>query len=165
MGPANYIRLGILGAVLIGAFLAGGKMRQAQWDRAENEALKLQQVYRQNAEEERDLLNSQVFELQISLENEELKAARLNDELQIAINREPVVTTISVSTSDDGPVVQCNIPDVGVHYRLFNCAINNSCETLSPSGETNLSDGTVPSSDSFTFVDGVYGRIDKDFSF
>ena len=165
MEIGNWIRLGILGVILAGTFSAGSKFKQAQWDRAENEALKLQQVYRQNAEKERDLLNSQVFELQISLEDEELKAARLNDALQIEINHLPVVTTVTVETSDGCPVVQCNIPNAGSHYRLFNCAINNSCETLPATSETNLSDGLMSRSDFFAQMDGIYGFVDKDFSF
>jgi len=165
MAMGNYIRLGVLGLILILTFLAGSKMKQAQWDRAKVKALELHQQLKDQSEAERKALNEQVFELQISLENEELKATRLNDELQIAINREPVVTTISVSTSDDCPVVKCNIPDVGIHYRLFNCAISNSCETLPDASETNLSNDPVPIANSFTLMDGVYGRIIRDFSF
>ena len=164
-----YAKYGIAAAVVLIIFFAGFKQGsarvQSRWDKSENAALTQQQNLRIQAEKERDLANSILLDKQIALENAELEAQRFNDELQIAINREPVVTTVSVSTSDDCPVVQCNIPDAGSHFRLFNCAINNSCETLSPADQASLSDGTMPRPDSLASMDGIYGSVIKDFTF
>ncbi len=165
MGLANWVRLAGLGILLTIAFATGSNLKQAKWDRAVVEALELQDELNDQSDAERKVLNDQVFELQVDLADAELEAERLNDDLQIEINREPVVTTISVSTSDNCPVVQCNIPDVRAHFRLFNCAISNSCKTLPDAGEASISDGAVSRSDSFTFVDGVYGRDNQDRSF
>ena len=167
MFPAG--RFIILGAIIVAIFTAGilyGRSQiQSRWDKAENAALTQQQALRIQAEKERDLVNSILLDKQIALEQAELEAQRFNDELQIAINREPVVTTVSVSTSDDCPVVRCNIPDAGSHYRLFNCAINNSCEAVPITDQASLSDGTLPRPDTLADMDGIYGSIIQKWSF
>ena len=167
--PVPWVRIGALVVflTLFGTFMykSGAKSVQADWDKDKINALEVQQQLKEQSEAERKVLNKQVFELQVELESEESKAARINDELQIAINREPVVTTVSVSAGDGCPVVDINIPDVVNHFRLFNCAISNSCETLPDAGEANISDGAVQGADSFTFVDGIYGRDNQDRPF
>jgi hypothetical protein len=170
MGFITWIRWGVLGAIIIGLFASGYKTGagriQAKWDRAEKTALEAQIRLREIAEDERDVANALTMEKQIELEDAELNAARLNDELQERINREKMVATISVSSGDSCAVVQCNIPDVSQHFRLFNCGISNTaCETLPDADKTDISDGPVSTTDTLTFMDGVYGRIDKDYSF
>ncbi len=160
MELVHLLRLGILGAAIAAVFAAGfstgGNRVQAKWDKAENLALKQQVLLVQQAEEERDFANSRLFENQLSLEDAELKAERLNDDLQTEINR-AVVTTISVST-DNCPAVTFTV-DPAVHFRLFNCAINNSCEAVPPADQTNTD--FVPRAGVLTLVDGIYGRNNR----
>jgi len=168
--PIPWGRIGILVAVIVAVFAWGwnwgGDAKQAEWDRAENVALEDQRRLREIAEDERDVANDLMLEKQIALEGAELYSARLEDELQIAITRESSVTTISVSTPGGCPVVQCNLPDVGSFFRLYNCGTNNeSCETIPASDETSLGNGSNSRTNGFTFVDGVYGRDHKNRPF
>jgi len=127
MGGLNPVGIAVLVAALLGGFWAGNSLKQAQWDRAENKALELQAELRRQSDEERKVLNEMNLALQVGLEESQREAEQFNEELQNEINREPVTTTFTVTTSDNCPVVQCNIPDARSHYRMFNCAINNAC--------------------------------------
>jgi len=120
-------------AGLLGWWLGSG-MKQAQWDRSENEALREQIALRIEAEEDRDISSAKTREASIKLSEAEDEAVRLSDELQTEINKAPVVRTVRITTPADCPVVECDVPDAGLHFRLFNCGINNSCEAVSDAG-------------------------------
>ena len=160
MGGLNPVGVAVLVVALLGGFWAGSSLKQAQWDRAENKALELQAELRQQSDEERKVLNEQNLALQVGLEESQRKAEQFNEELQNEINRIPVTTTFTVTTAVNCPVVQCNIPDAREHYRLFNCAINNACETLPDASKTDLGNVRLSRSDFFAGMDGGSGPDD-----
>jgi len=156
MDPVQWIRLAGLAAMLAIAFAGGSNLKQAEWDRAENLALKQQATLKAQAENERDLANDLLLEGQVALEDAERKSERLNDALQIAINTEHLVETVVLAGPDNCPILQCLIPDIGTYFRLFNCGISNtSCETLPVADQA--PSAAVSGTNSFTLVDGVYG--------
>ncbi len=169
--PVPWIRIGslVVFLTLFGTFMykSGAKSVQADWDHAENVALEAQIRLREIAEDERDVANGLALESQIKLEGEELNSARLKDELQVHINREKLTTTFSVSAKKDGcPVVVCNLPDVNQFFRLYNCGTHNeSCETVPDADIPDISDGRNTGANGFTFLDGYYGRDNRDRSF
>ena len=165
MGGLNPVGIAVLIAALLGGAWAGSSLKQAQWDRAENKALKVQQELLRQSEEERNKLNDEVLESQLRLEHAEHKVEVMSEEIQNAINREPVVTTVTVETSKDCPVVKCNIPDAAQHYRLFNCGINNSCETVPAAGKAGRGDAAVPQTSIFTSLDEINGLDEQSQSF
>ena len=129
-----WLKIGALvGSIAVGWWLGSG-MKQAQWDRAENKALQAQIALRIDAEAERDLSTANTREALLRLSEAEDESVRLSDELQSEINKAPVIQTVRIETTADCPVVDCAVPDVGVHFRLFNCGINNSCEAVSDAG-------------------------------
>ena len=149
MGSLNPLGIVALIGLFGFGFWSGSCTIQAQWDRAQNKALEKQQELEAQSESERRALNAQVMELTLNLESAALEAARLSEDIQNAINRAPVVRTIEVAG-------ECHVPDSREHYRLFNCAIRNSCKALPDAGEADLRDATVPGSDSITGLDGVH---------
>ena len=157
MGGLNPVGVAVLVVALLGGFWAGSSLKQAQWDRAENKALELQAELRRQSDEELKVLNELNLALQVGLEESQRKAEQFNEELQNEINREPVTTTFTVTTSDECPVVQCNIPDARQHYRLFNCAINNACETLSDASDADIGNVRLSRSDFTAGLDGGSG--------
>lgn len=127
-----YLKIGALvGAISVGWWL-GSSMKQAQWDRAENKAVKAQIRLTQEAIDERDTLSAVVRKAALALSEAEDDAVRLADELQTEINKGPVIQTVEIKVPANGPTVSCAIPDARVHYRLFNCGINNSCQAVLP---------------------------------
>jgi len=163
----NWVRVGALVAVVVAIFFAGDRQGsnrvQAQWVKADNLALKQHILLRQQAESERDLLNEQVFELQTFLDYEELKAEGFENALQIAIAAERLVQTVVLPAPDGCPAVQCAVLDSRRHFRLWNCAINNSCETLPPADET--ASNPMPGAGTSSLVAGGYGLIRLDHAF
>ncbi|KKK89924.1 hypothetical protein LCGC14_2728210, partial [marine sediment metagenome] len=154
-GGLNPIGIAVLALAAIGGFWAGSSLKQAAWDRAENKALVLQQELDQQSEDERKALNKQVLGLQIDLEQAERNTERMSDEIQDAINRAAVVTTFSPAVPKDCPAVRCNIVDAAKHYRLFNDAINNTLEEVSPTGSTRLGNASLPRAVPASGVDGA----------
>ena len=159
-GGLNPIGIAVLVAVAAGGFWTGSSLKQASWDRATNKALVLQQELNQQSEDERKALNKQVMGLQIDLEQAERNTERMSDEIQDAINRAAVVTTFTPAVPAACPVV-----DAVQHYRLFNCAINNSCQTISPTGETRLGDARLQRTDFTAGMDGTSRPYDRSRAF
>lgn len=138
-----WLKIGALvGSIGIGWWLGSG-MKQAQWDRAENKALNAQIALRIDAEQERDVSTAKTRKALLRLSEAETESVRLSDELQTEINRAPVVRTVRIETPADCPVVECAVPDVSLHFRLFNCGINNSCEAVPDAGIPDHGDGGV----------------------
>jgi len=164
-GGLNPIGIAVLALAAIGGFWAGSSLKQAAWDRAENKALVLQQELDQQSEDERKALNKQVLGLQIDLEQAERNTERMSDEIQDAINRAAVVTTFTPAVPAACPVVRCPVVDAVQHYRLFNCAINNSCQTISPTGETRLGDARLQRTDFTAGMDGTSRPYDRSRAF
>ena len=164
-GGLNPIGIAVLALASIGGFWAGSSLKQAAWDRAENKALVLQQELDQQSEDERKALNKQVLGLQIDLEQAERNTERMSDEIQDAINRAAVVTTFSPAVPKDCPAVRCNIVDAAKHYRLFNDAINNTLEEVSPTGSTRLSNASLPRAVPASGVDGASRPYDQSRAF
>ena len=154
-GGLNPIGIAVLVAVAAGGFWTGSSLKQASWDRATNKALVLQQELNQQSEDERKALNKQVMGLQIDLEQAERNTERMSDEIQDAINRAAVVTTFSPAVPAACPAVRCPVVDAARHYRLFNAAISNSLGEVSPSGETRLSNASLPGAVPASGMDGT----------
>ena len=165
MGFLETYKIAVLVAVLLVGFWAGSSLKQAAWDRAENKALVLQQELNQQSEDERKALNKQVLGLQIDLEQAERNTERMSDEIQDAINRAAVVTTFTPAVPAACPAVRCPVVDTTQHYRLFNCAINNSCQTISPTGETRLGDARLQRTDFTAGMDGTSRPYDQSRAF
>ncbi len=162
-GGLNPIGIAVLVAVAAGSFWAGSALKQAEWTEDKNAALELQAELNQQSEDERKALNEQVMELQIELDQEERNSERMKDEIQDAINRATVVKPAPGKAPRGCPV--CNIVDTTEHYRLFNCAINNSCQTISPTGETRFGDASLPRTVPASGVDGASRPYDQSRAF
>ena len=164
-GGLNPIGIAVLVAVAAGSFWAGSALKQAEWTEDKNAALELQAELNQQSEDERKALNKQVLGLQIDLEQAERNTERMSDEIQDAINRAAVVTTFTPAVPAACPAVRCPVVDTTQHYRLFNCAINNSCQTISPTGETRLGDARLQRTDFTAGMDGTSRPYDRSRAF
>ncbi len=154
----------LVGMLLVGVWV-GSALKQAAWDRADKAALVLQAELDAQSDAERQVLNEFNLQLQLDLEQAERNTERMSNEIQDAINRASVVKTFTVKTPQDCPVLRCNIVDTAEHYRLFNCAVRNSCQTVSPSGVTRLSDASLRRASSVAGVDGAGRYYNEDRSF
>ena len=130
MNPFRVAGLVGLALLLTGSFALGMKLKQAQWDKTENERLRIltEQLAAEQAKVDR--ANDILAEAQLRLAVSETEAAELNDRLQEAINQEPVTRTVRVEVPGECPDVSIVLPDAGQHYRLFNCGITGDCDAL-----------------------------------
>ena len=164
MGFLQTYKIAVLVAVAAGSFWAGSALKQADWTEDKNASLELQAALTAQSDAERKILNELNLQLQLDLEQAERNTERMSDEIQDAINRAAVVTTFTPAVPAACPAVQCPVVDTAEHYRLYNCAVRNSCQTVSPSGATRLSDASLPGSDSVAEVDGRSGPYYEDGS-
>ncbi len=156
MRGLNPIGIAVIVVVAAGSFWTGSALKQSAWNEAENAALKLQVELDQRSEDERRELNEKNLLLQLDLEEANRNTERMSDEIQDAINRASVVRTVIVKAPKGGPVV-CPVVDAAEHYRLFNCAVRNSCQTVSPTGSTRFGDAGLPRPGTAPGVDGTSG--------
>ena len=155
MRGLNPIGIAVIVVIAAGSFWAGSALKQAEWTEDKNAALELQVELDAQSDKERRILNEKNLKLQIDLEQAERNTERLSDEIQDAINRASVVKPSPVKTPRGCPV--CNIVDTAEHYRLFNCAVRNSCQTVSPTGSTRFGNASLPRAVPASGVDGTSG--------
>ena len=142
MTPQNYLRIGLLLIVLFGSFKLGANLKQAEWDRVENERLREVTAELDRQKEIVDGLNEELAERELTLAGKEQDLREVNDALQTEINREPVTTVVTVER-DNCPKVEFYVPDVAQYYRLWNCGITGNCDpSITP--EANTVNGSLP---------------------
>ena len=127
MTPQNYLRIGLLLIVLFGSFKLGANLKQAEWDRVENERLREVTAELDRQKEIVDGLNEELAERELTLAGKEQDLREVNDALQTEINREPVTTVVTVER-DNCPKVEFYVPDASQYYRLWNCGITGDCD-------------------------------------
>jgi ABC-type transporter Mla subunit MlaD len=142
MTPQNWIRIGLLVLLLIGSFRLGSNLKQAEWDRTENERLREVSAALEAHKRTVDDLNEELAERELALATTEAETRELNDALQAEINREPVTTVVTVER-DNCPKVEFYVPDTREYWRLWNCGITGDCDP-SATGSAGTVDGAVP---------------------
>ena len=152
MTPQNYLRLGLLALTLIGCFKLGSSLKQAEWDRTENDRLREVTAELDRYKREVDDINDELSERTIALAASEQAARDLNDALQTEINREPVTTIVTVER-EDCPTVSFYVPDSAEYYRLWNCGISGDCDATA-AATANSGNGEVPATSNLAPGDG-----------
>ena len=115
---------------------------EGKWAKTDNAELLASQQATQKAL--RDFQDSQKAADQIAeaLSATRSQNARLKDELDEAINQEPIVRTVVRTVPGDCPEVSCPVIDAGRHFRLWNAAIRGE-PAEDPATQTDRGDGRV----------------------
>ena len=142
MTPQNWIRIGLLVLLLFGSYRLGSNLKQAEWDRSENE--RIAKLIKELDVQKRqvDAINEELAQREMALAVNEQELREINDALQVEINREPVTTVVTVER-DNCPKVEFYVPDTAQYYRLWNCGITGNCDpSITP--EANTVNGSLP---------------------
>ena len=143
--------IGAIAGALLGWWL-GTNHIEGKWAKADNAALREQtRLYDEAIKDNRKLEDSNALAL-LRLSVSEEESRRVKDELQAEIDKEPLVRAIVLDSIPDG---QCFVPDVERHFRLWNCGISNSCQTLPDAVQADHSNGSLRGSDIVAGMDGT----------
>lgn len=140
--------IGAIAGVLLGWWL-GTNHVEGQWAKTDNRALTEQTRLYDEAIRENRVLNDRVATALFGLSISEENAQRAKDELQAEIDKEPLVRTIVLDS-----ISECFVPDVKRHFRLWNCGISNSCQTLPGTSQTDYRNGPLRRASTAAGLDG-----------
>ncbi len=135
-------------ATVIGAFLYGvntGKVRERdKWLAAEIERQEetLETIYR--LRDQKEQLEREIAAAAEQTEAEKAENRRLTDEIRALNARTPTVQERRIEVPGDCPVVTCPVIDLGLDYRLHNCAIDPGACDLRDTDAPDVSDDEVP---------------------